>query len=209
MVRSMLQVMMVIAMVLLLRVSPAEAARVMVDVGPLSMTLHSSDTKLIARAGLLADMRPTRVSWPVQEVLSTIYHIQVPGMGDRFLKLDLQAHKVYEVSGGTFGKTGGAERLLQDAHLESPSKDPMGNAFRFTVGLAPGTLIYDTEPKSVTVQFAGYPVMGPREIEVIEPETGIYHISVIVAGQTLFPDILTSSRYCSFRPSRSIAFSYS
>jgi tetratricopeptide (TPR) repeat protein len=178
MFRHILHVMMIIAMVFLFQTGPAEAARVMVDVGSLSMTLYSSDAKLITHAGLLADLRPTQVSWPVQEVSPTIYHIQVPGMGERFLRLDLEAHKVYEVSGGTFGKAGGAEQLLKDAHLESPFRDPMGNTFRFSVGLAPGTLIYDTETKGVTMQFAGYAVMGPREIEVIEPESGIYHIRV-------------------------------
>jgi hypothetical protein len=178
MFRHILYLMMIIAIVFLFQTGPAEAARVMVDVGSLSMTLHGSDTKLFTHAGLLADLRPTRVSWPVQEVSPTIYHIQVPGMGERFLKLDLEAHKVYEVSGGTFGKAGGTERLLKDVRLEAPSKDRMGNTFRFTVGLVPGTLIYDTETKNVTMQFAGYPVMGQREIEVIEPESGIYHIRV-------------------------------
>jgi hypothetical protein len=118
-----------------------------------------------------------KLAWESKQVSETVYHLRIPGVQDRFLKLDTSIGKISVVSGGTFGKTGGQESTLENASFigRPPFLPPAPPGF-FEIELNGPTLEYDSDTNDISIMCDGFRIIGKEELEIVKAGEGIYHV---------------------------------
>jgi tetratricopeptide (TPR) repeat protein len=177
MIKKLLIVFICIALSLACALS-AEAAKVKVDIGFFGIDYSIKSKQGYISPGLFSGTLgyETKLIWEFKQVNTDVYHVRMPLEKDIFLKLDSGTKQVFIVSGGTFGKESGSEKIFQNAvFIEFPP--PMKpDPDRLMVRLPKPELIYDTDTNDVEISSAGFRLMGPEEIEIVKAEEDIYHV---------------------------------
>ncbi len=157
----------------------AEASKVTVEIGDFGIDYSITSKQGSIRPGMFSNMLSAyepALPWEFKRVTAGVYHVRIPTEKNVFLKLDAGAKKVFIVSGGTFGKSGGSEKIIQDAKFLDPPP-PLGpDPNSLHVVLPRPVLVYDTETKDVGIFSQGLRLLGPEEIEIVKAEEGIYHV---------------------------------
>ena len=163
----------------------AEAAKIKVDIGFCGINYSITSNKIWLIPGML-EMRPIepKLPWESIAVSATKYHVRIPGMNDSFLKLDAGTKQVFIVSGGTFGKEGGSEKILKTASFVQPPPFMKPIPDLIQVQVTGALLSYDSVTNDVAVMCDGFKLMDKEALEIIGPEEGIYHVRIRGAQDT-------------------------
>ena len=157
---------------------PVEAAKIKVEIGFFGIDYSIKSKKCTIRPGMFSGTLgyETKLPWEVKQVAATVYHVRLPLEKDVFLKMDAGTRQVFIVSGGTFGKEGGSEKLIVGEtffEYPPPARPDIENLH---IVLPNPALIFDTDTNDVAIAAQGLKLMGPEEIELVKAVEDIYHV---------------------------------
>lgn len=155
----------------------AEAAKVTVAIGPFGIDYYSPDNTVRITPGVLGGfpLEP-RSAWDAKRESQTVYRVRIPEAKNIYLKLNAEKKQVFAMSGGTFERGDGSEKLLKNAVFAAPPPIMQPVPGLILIQLADANLVFDGDGKDVAVIYEGLRLLGPEDIEIIKSEEGIYHV---------------------------------
>ncbi len=159
-------------------VKPAEAMLVTAEGGSCVLRYMKTTGQIEINLGLFRKIVQAKAPWEIKQVSPTIYHLRFPGLNGRFLKIDTETKKIFEISNGTFGLPGGVEKLFPSRVLsnELPPQLRIPDSIMFSF---PGAgLEYDTATGEAAFKAAGYRLFGREYLEAVSARKGIIHVRV-------------------------------
>lgn len=156
----------------------AEAAKIKVEIGFFGVDYSITSKQGYIIPGMFSGTLgyEPKLPWEFKQVTANVYHVRMPLEKDIFLKLDAGTKQVYTVSGGTFGKESGSEKIFQNAFFIEMPPPLKPNPERLMVRLPKPVLIFDSDTNDVGIFSDGLRLMGLEEIEIVKTEEDIFHV---------------------------------
>ena len=124
----------------------------------------------------------------VKVVSPQLYHLRYKTWRDFFWKIDTKQHRLYRVTGGSFGSAGGAEKVIQGSDPNEisypgpqvpagpgtePKQEMKTDVYLF---IHHCTLTYDTAKDDIQLAVNGDALSMPRDWEVRKAGPTVYHV---------------------------------
>jgi hypothetical protein len=147
----------------------------------ITITPRTSDVSFALETSIRSSTGTSmRDLFEARAVSPDIYHFRNRYWKETFWKVDIAKHRVYKVSGGSFGVQGGKEVGLQGISVvvvKLPVHGPQdAPTEELQLRIARSILTYTASTNSLRLTLEGDEILGPAEWEIQEAMPGIFHL---------------------------------